>query len=206
MSRAFEAAGVGVDDIARFDFYSCFPSAVQAGAAAVGIDPGDPRGLTVTGGLPYFGGPGNNYPMHAIATMHELLLGAGGLALVTGLGGFTTKHAAGIYGSAPPPDGFRRGDTIADQRAIDASAITLAVVDADGLATVDGSTVVYAADGTVEAVPVIATLDDGRRVAAQAHPAELASIGRDSLVGARVRVSGSPASYRIESEPAAPGR
>ena len=27
----------------------------------------DPRGLTVTGGLPYFGGPGNNYVTHSIA-------------------------------------------------------------------------------------------------------------------------------------------
>jgi len=205
-SRTFEAAGVGVDDIARFDFYSCFPSAVQAAAEAVGLDPGDPRRLTVTGGLPYFGGPGNNYPMHSIATVHELLLADGGLALVTGLGGFTTKHAAGIYGSDPPPGGFRRGDTGADQRTIDASAVPLAVEDADGPATVDASTVVYAADGSVEAVPVIATLEDGRRVAAQADPAELTGIGRESLVGARIRVTGSPASYRIESEPAVTGR
>ena len=28
-----------------------------------------PRGLTVTGGLPYFGGPGNNYSTHGIAEM-----------------------------------------------------------------------------------------------------------------------------------------
>ena len=204
-SRALESAGVGVDDLARFDFYSCFPSAVQAGADAVGLAPDDPRRLTVTGGLPYFGGPGNNYPMHAIATMHELLLGEGGLALVTGLGGFTTKHAAGIYGSEPPPEGFRRGDTTADQRAIDDSAIPLAVDDAEGGATVVASTVVYAADGSVESVPVVATLDDGRRVAALAEPSELDGVGTESLVGARIRVGGSPASFRVETEPANAG-
>ena len=33
----------------------------------------DPRGLTVTGGLPYAGGPGNNYAMHSIAVMMEKL-------------------------------------------------------------------------------------------------------------------------------------
>jgi hypothetical protein len=31
----------------------------------------DTRPLTVTGGLPWFGGPGNNYSTHAIATMME---------------------------------------------------------------------------------------------------------------------------------------
>lgn len=205
-SRALEAAGVGVDDLARFDFYSCFPSAVQAAAEAVGIAVDDRRGLTVTGGLPYFGGPGNNYPMHSIATMADLLREEPGRALVTGLGGFITKHAAGVYGSEPPPEGFRRGDTSADQRAIDASAIPLAVDDARGGATVDASTVVYAADGSVESVPVIARLDDGRRVAAKAHPDEIAPLAGRSLVGARVEVAGSPATFRVESEPALAGR
>ena len=31
--RALELAGVGIDDIAIVDLYSCFPSAVQLGAA-----------------------------------------------------------------------------------------------------------------------------------------------------------------------------
>lgn len=52
---ATAAAGVGIDDIARFDLYSCFPSAVQLAAAAIGIRTDDRRGFTVTGGLPYFG-------------------------------------------------------------------------------------------------------------------------------------------------------
>lgn len=205
-SRAFAAAGVGADDMDRFDFYSCFPSAVQAAADAVGIDVLDRRGLTVTGGLPYFGGPGNNYPMHSIATMVDLLRSAPGMALVTGLGGFTTKHAAGVYGTEPPPTGFRRGDTTTDQRAIDASAIPIAGDDAAGGATVDASTVIYAADGTVESVPVIATLDDGRRVAAKARPDDLSSLAGRSLVGARIQIAGSPPAFRVESEPATTGR
>ena len=41
------------------------------GARALATD--DARGLTVTGGLPYFGGPGNNYTTHGIATLTDLL-------------------------------------------------------------------------------------------------------------------------------------
>lgn len=196
-SRAFAAAGVGVDDIDHFDFYSCFPSAVQLGAEAIGLALDDPRGLTVTGGLPYFGGPGNNYPTHSIATMVTLLREHAGLALVTGLGGFVTKHAVGIYGSEPPSRGFRRGDTRDDQQAINAAAVDVALSDADGFATVEASTVVYAADGSVEAVPVIARLDDGRRVCAQCAD-DLPDLAGRQLAGARIRVSGAPPSFSVE--------
>ena len=64
---------VGVDDVARFDLYSCFPSAVQIAMRALGLADDDPRPLTVTGGLGFAGGPVNNYPTHAIARMVEVL-------------------------------------------------------------------------------------------------------------------------------------
>ncbi|HVT77847.1 MAG TPA: hypothetical protein VHD87_12515 [Acidimicrobiales bacterium] len=196
-ARALEAASLGLDDIDYFDFYSCFPSAVQLGADAVGLGLRDARGLTVTGGLPYFGGPGNNYPTHSIATMAGILRERPGHALVTGLGGYITKHAVGIYASTPPPTGFRRGDTRRDQVEIDAGAIEIALGDVNSGATVEASTVVYAADGAVEAVPVIARLDDGRRVSAQCAD-DIAALDAQSLVGARIRVEGTPPSFHLE--------
>jgi acetyl-CoA C-acetyltransferase len=197
-ARALGAAGINIDDIDHFDFYSCFPSAVQLGAEAIGLALDDRRGLTVTGGLPYFGGPGNNYPTHSIATIVSVLREQPGKALITGLGGFVTKHAVGIYGSEPPPDGFRRGDTRGDQKCIDEAGLDVALSDADGEATVEASTVVYGAGGRVESVPVIATLDDGRRVAALASGGDLEQFKGVSLVGARIRVGGSPPSFRVE--------
>lgn len=190
--RALEAAGIGLDDIDLFDFYSCFPSAVQLGAEALGLALDDRRGLTVTGGLPYFGGPGNNYPSHSIATIVEALRRRQGMALITGLGGFVTKHAVGVYGSSPPPSGFRRGETEDDQQRIDDGALPVALTDAAGPATVEGSSVVYGADGGVETVPVIARLDDGRRVAALVSGDDLGALAGRSLVGSRVTISGAP--------------
>ena len=60
-------AGIGVDDVATFDLYSCFPFPVFVICEALGLAADDPRGLTLTGGLPYFGGPGNSYSLHGIA-------------------------------------------------------------------------------------------------------------------------------------------
>ena len=69
---ALAAASLGVDEVRWFDFYSCFPCVLEMACDAFGLDPDDSRGLTVTGGLPYFGGPGNSYTLFAIATMAEL--------------------------------------------------------------------------------------------------------------------------------------
>ena len=65
--EALRVAGIGVDDMATFDLYSCFPFPVFVICEALGIAGDDPRGLTLTGGLPYFGGPGNSYSLHGIA-------------------------------------------------------------------------------------------------------------------------------------------
>ena len=193
---ALGAAGLGIDDVGLLDLYSCFPCVVQMGAAALGIGVDDRRGLTVTGGLPYFGGPGNNYTLHAIATMADRLRAGGGTGLVTGLGWYATKHAVGLYGSEPPARGWRAGDTGAAQAAIDDSAVAVAER-AEGPAEVVAATVVSGQDTAPSAAPVIARLADGRQVAAAADDAELPGLAGRNLVGSRVVVSGRTPRYRV---------
>src|SRR5262249_11872731 len=122
---ALAACGVSIADVGLFDLYSCFPVAIEMAAEAIGIAPGDSPMLTVTGGLPYFGGPGSNYVSHSVATMVERVRVQGGIGLATGMGWYVTKHSVGVYGSAPPPEGFRSVDTAEAQERIDASAIPL---------------------------------------------------------------------------------
>ena len=211
--RALFAAGseaggvtVDIDDIDVIDLYSCFPSAVELGAEALGLALDDRRSLTATGGLPYFGGPGNNYTTHGIGSVCEQLRGRGGagpaLGLATGLGWFVTKHALGLYGTEPPPGGFRLADTTADQARIDDDAVPVAeAVDRPTDATVVAATVARDHDGTPTAAPLIARLPDGRHVAAApADDAVTAAVGGldiPSLVGTSVVVDGGPPRYRL---------
>ncbi len=197
-------AGIGVDDVERLDLYSCFPSAVELAAEALGLATDDQRGLTVTGGLPYFGGPGNNYTTHGIATLTDLLRGhdTRRLGLATGLGWFVTKHALGLYGSTPPPSGFRRADTGPAQARIDASAVETALdVDHDTRATVLGATVIRDAEGTATGAPVIARLPDGRQMALAPADDEvteaMSTQDGPGLVGGSVVVQAGPARYRL---------
>jgi acetyl-CoA C-acetyltransferase len=181
-------AGVSIDDIAYFDLYSCFPAAVQLGRDALGIEPEDPRPLTVTGGLPYFGGPGNNYTMHSIAQMVEQLREDPERAgLVTGLGWYATKHAVGVYSGRPPSGAWERTDPGVDQSELNRLPRPELTDDADGPATIETYTVIHDRDGQPQRGIVIGRLDDGRRFIANT-PGDLGlldSITAREFVGER---------------------
>jgi len=198
VGAALGANGLGVDDLCALDLYSCFPVAVEMAAEALGVRLDDHRGLTVTGGLPYFGGPGNDYTTHAVATTVERIRTEGGVGLVTGMGWYVTKHSVGVYGSTPPPQGWRLADTGGAQERIDASALPLATRGGED-AVVEASTVVYDGGGAVSGVPVIARLADGSRVAAScAHDGDQReALAGSSLVGTKVRILDDPARYRL---------
>jgi len=161
--RALEMARVTIDEIDWFDLYSCFPCAVELACDALGIDEDDPRPLTVTGGLPYFGGPGNNYSMHAIAAMVERLRREPQRkGLVSAMGWYATKHSLGLYSGAPPEHEWRRLDSAADQVELD-DAPHPTLVEADGRGTVEGYSVGFDRAGEPEAAIVVGRLEEGSR-------------------------------------------
>ena len=155
---ALDLAGVGVDDLAHVDLYSCFPSAVEIAATELGL--GTERQLTVTGGLSFAGGPWNNYVMHSIATMAGVLRDdPGSLGLVTANGGFITKHAFGVYGTEPPATPFRHAEPQAE---VDALPRRVLCEDPDGAVEVEAWTVLHGRGGP-ETGLVVGLLADGQR-------------------------------------------
>jgi acetyl-CoA C-acetyltransferase len=119
--RALAMAGRAVSDMRFLDLYSCFPSAVEIGCQEVGIAEDDARGLTVTGGLPYFGGPGNNYVTHSICEMmRRLRASPGSFGLVTANGNYVTKHSFGVYSTTPREGEWRRESPAVLQGELDA--------------------------------------------------------------------------------------
>ncbi|MGE3774014.1 MAG: acetyl-CoA acetyltransferase, partial [Gammaproteobacteria bacterium] len=98
IERVLDAAGTRIDDVAHLDLYSCFPIAVFSACDALGLDWRSGRALTLTGGLPFFGGPGNNYSMHAICeAVARVRADRASTALVVANGGYLSKHSAGLY-------------------------------------------------------------------------------------------------------------
>ena len=100
--EALRIAGASIlDDVAHLDLYSCFASSVHFAQVmrSVSTVSAIPRGLTVTGGLPYHGGPASGYLTHSIAAMVEQLRAEPeATGLVSGVGMHMTKHAFfGVY-------------------------------------------------------------------------------------------------------------
>ena len=156
--RALELVGKTIAEIDHIDLYSCFPSAVQVAATELGIPEG--RTLTVTGGLTFGGGPLNDYELHAIARMAEVVReDRGSTGLVSANGGWLANHAFVIYSTAPPTDGFRYENL---QEQVDAFPLREAVVDWEGPVTVEAYTVAYEV-GEASIGYTACLLDDGRR-------------------------------------------
>lgn len=188
-ASALRAAGVGIDDIAYLDFYSCFPCALQLGADALGVALSDSRGLTLTGGMPAFGGPGNNYTAHGIAMAVEALRAdRSALALTTGVGWYMTKHAIGIYSDSPPPLGWQHA-FCGDEEARIASVAHLPADNAHGDGVIVAGTIVHDRQTGPVSAPVLVDLDSGgRTVALAAESSAPASLSGATLVGMRVRL------------------
>lgn len=179
---AFTRAGLALEDMHALDVYSCFAIAMRQACDAIGLDPLDPRGITVTGGLPYAGGPASDYVLHSTATMAGLLRD-GGHGLVTGVGMHLTKHTYAIWSSEP-------GGTLGSGAPVHVAKPVELASAYEGPATVAGYTVAHARDGAPEKAILVVDLPDGRRAHAHVRQADLiADAESRELVEQRVEMT-----------------
>jgi acetyl-CoA C-acetyltransferase len=185
-STALEGAGIGIDDVAHLDLYSCFGSSLHFACDALGISPLDDRGLTVTGGLPYHGGPGSGYLVHAIAKMADVLRAdPGAFGAVSGVGMHMTKHVYGVYSTEPGP--LVPPDRDAIQARLDSDNDIEVVAEHEGDATVLAYSIVHDRSGAPEWGLLVCDLGEGRRTYARLDDATAcAAAERDELVGRKV--------------------
>lgn len=191
-SEALRLAGLAsVDDIAHLDLYSCFASSIAFALDALGLGADDRRGVTVTGGLPFAGGPGSNYLSHAVATMTDRLRAdPGSYGLVSGVGMHMTKHVYAVYGTEPPPSPVTPPDQSGVQAAVTARHPPRPIAEtATGPATVAAYSVVHDRDNAPQWGLVVCDLPGGERCYARALDADLlASLEDDEWVGRTVEL------------------
>ncbi len=194
-AHALRQAGQTAASLNYIDLYSCFPSAVQIAADAIGIAHDDPRGLTLTGGLPYFGGPGNNYSTHGIAeAVARCRAAPGSTAFVFANGGYLTKHSFGVYTTTPGYNG--RTNSVTYQAGVDAMPSPTLVEKPSGSGTVETFTVIHDKGRPAFAI-VIGRLDSGERFLSQMHE-DLDALIDKPVIGRRIIVSaGDPANRSV---------
>ena len=185
MGTALAAAGVGIDDVAHLDLYSCFPSSVTFALDALGLAFDDGRSpFTVTGGLPYYGGAGSTYCVPQLAAMADVLVAdPGSVGMATGVGMHMTKHAATVWSTTPGPLQPSQPDPGPEVRR--------PIVDVhNGPATVAAYTVHHGRDGAAtDAVLVCDVGGDGARCYAKAVDADvLTALEAEEWVGRSVEL------------------
>ena len=188
--HALLSAGVELDEIDAFDLYSCFPSSLRLGCDALGLAVDDPRGLTITGGLPYAGGPASGYMTHAIAGAFDSLGHAPGRTLLTGVGMHMAKHVAAVWSPTPGGAAGMPLDPDALQAEVNAGQSRRHVLTTwSGPATVCAYTVAHGRDGAPERGLVVLDTEDGRALA-RVHDADLLADAESAeLVGRPVAVT-----------------
>jgi len=194
--RALELAGVGIDDVAHLDVYSCFPSAVQLFCREMGIDPLS-RQLTVYGGLAFGGGPWNNPVGHALATMVDTLRAdPGSIGLVTGNGGNVDKHSFGVLGTEPPASGYRHERP---QDEIDA-AVGREVLEAyGGPVSIEAWTVMHDRDNEPERMHAACLTPNGQRCWGVTHDADAMSAAMSVDLGGTSATMGDDGELLLEA-------
>jgi len=188
--EALRVAGLEVDDMATFDLYSCFPFPVFVICDGLGLSGDDPRGLTLTGGLPYFGGPGNIYSLHGIAeTVIQMRDRPGQFGFVGANGGILSKYSVGIYSTEPVE--WRTDRSLELKEQIAALRKVEVTKEPDGAATIETYSVRY--DWPIRTGIIVGRLDaDGSRFMATTDDEDLvALLSDDDPLGAAIVVRSS---------------
>jgi acetyl-CoA C-acetyltransferase len=182
ISSALEIAQTDWEKLSGSDLYSCFAIPVFNLLDAFGLDRDDPRGWTLTGGLPFFGGAGNNYSSHAIAEAVVRCRAAPGAKVLVGAnGGTMSKYAAGVYSTTPADWSQSRWQSL------DKIKPKFAVLDAfDGEAAVESFTIVPGKAG--ETATVVGRVEQTRMLANSTDPAICAQLRQGKAAGRPVRI------------------
>jgi len=190
--RALALAGVSARDVDAAELYSCFPAAIQSFARDLKVAETCP--WTVTGAMPFAGGPYNSFSLEGVARMVEVLREGEGndgserrIGLVSNLSGIFGKQACALFSNLPNADGYHCEDITA---AVAACDFPLAL-DGDyvGPATVVGYTVVFVGGVPSHGIAICDTPAGWRTVVRSEDRALLESMTREEFCGRVVQVA-----------------
>lgn len=158
------------------ELYSCFPCVPKMARRELGL----PEDVvpTVTGGLTFFGGPFNNYMLHATCAMVRHLRSEHGRGLLYGQGDFVTKHHAIILSNETEENGLSENYRVDGCAAALRGPIPDVVDRASGPATVETFTILYDRAGEVDRGIVILRTPSGARTMARVPVGDRATIAR----------------------------
>jgi acetyl-CoA C-acetyltransferase len=189
--RTLALAGIDTHDLTAAELYSCFPSAIQSFAHDLKLENVCP--LTVTGAMPFAGGPFNHFSLEGVARMVEVLRSRapGGASkrrngLVSNLSGIFGKQACVVLSNVPNGGGYGYEDVT---RAVAEQDLPLPLTgDYTGPATIVGYTVMFNRDEISHGIAICDTPRGERTVARTEDRTLLESMTREEFCGRVIEV------------------
>ena len=189
--RARALAGLATQDITAAELYSCFPAAIQSFARDLKLENVCP--LTVTGAMPFAGGPFNSFSLEGVARMVEVLrsgdLGGASarrVGLVSNLSGIFGKQGCVMLSNVPNDDGYAYEDIT---RAVAEQDLPVPLADHyAGPATIVGYTVMFNRDEISHGIAICDTPDGERTVVRSEDKAFLEFMTREEFCGRVIEV------------------
>jgi acetyl-CoA C-acetyltransferase len=197
VNQALSQIPLSIDEVEYLDFYSCFPCAPRITREMLDISREDSRPLTITGGMPTFGGPGNNYAMHAICQMvNKLRKNPESFGLVQALSWYISKHSAGVYSGSPGAAAWTpRNEGRVNLKGEGYQPVKV-LKEARGKGMVESYTVLYDRDGGPYEGIVIGRETSNNRFLAKVKPEKglLEAMTHEEIIGKRGKVEYDPSS------------
>lgn len=183
---AFDAAACKPQDLDYLELYSCFPIAVASYARELNI----PTNMdwSFSGGMPFAGGPFNNFVLHTVAQLAQRLRQKpGGRGMVTTVSGILTKQGFGIWGTEPGTNGFQFVDVTGEVAA--KTKVAEVIGDYAGHGVIAAYTVLHKRTGADRAVAIIDLPDNHRTIAYTDNETDMTAMETTDFCGLKVNVN-----------------
>ena len=139
-----------------YDLYSCFPAAIKMFTKSLELDSEIPK--TVTGSMPYAGGPLNSFVIHSTVKMIQKIRSLEvEYGLITGVSGMMTKQSFCVWGKE-----YREHfifDDVTERAKLNESPIRLSNI-SEGKGEIIGYTII---EGNENAAKAVLYLDDEKK-------------------------------------------
>ena len=153
INNMVQKLGIELD---AYDLYSCFPAAVKMFSESLGLESEIPK--TVTGSMPYAGGPLNSFVIHSTVKMIQKIRALEARhGLVTGVSGMMTKQSFCVWGKEYQEQFIF--DDVTERAKLDESPIELSNI-SEGKGEIIGYTII---EGSENAAKAVLYLDDEKK-------------------------------------------
>ena len=153
INKAIERLGIRLD---AYDLYSCFPAAIKMFSKSLDLDTEIPK--TITGSMPYAGGPLNSFVLHSTVKMIQKIRALeASHGLVTGVSGMMTKQSFCIWGKEYQEQFIF--DDVTEEAKLSENPIELSDI-TEGEGEIIGYTIIK---GSEDAAKAVLYLDDEKK-------------------------------------------